>query len=389
MSHPIQRLLHAMIPLIFIFSIADSACTGSPERLNMGLRSFTLLLSEESSTQLRQGGAEKTFVSARLRLDPAHGEREKVWNGAVSLAGEGTLDALKKSYNFQSTDGSLALRLSAQTQDRSFLRTLLGARVYRELGLLTPTVEPVTLYLNEDLAGLYLAIERVDERFYERRSIRPERIYQSRVTRSTFRPSMIVDPESGFEIKFGKFHPAEISRMAAWANSPSTDDQLRFLEQLADIPNFLAYFTSNLFLANCDGFKNNIFLYKEFGQTQLRFTPWDWERVYEGGCNFEGLFPQNRLLSKAMEYPLLSVQIVDRLDEYRTRLFPAEWVQNVVNEDFQLLVRSYQEDRLLGGFGLDPNTERDRLLEIHQGTLKSIDRFITQERQRALSRSPQ
>ena len=55
-----------------------------------------------------------------------------------------------------------------QVQDRSFLHERLGYHLYKLLGVPTPRVAPMRLFVNDELWGLYLNVETIDRRFLDR-----------------------------------------------------------------------------------------------------------------------------------------------------------------------------------------------------------------------------
>ncbi len=287
----------------------------------------------------------------------------------MSLSGQGTLDHHKRSYRFDRQEGKgtgtyASFKLSAQSQDRSFLRTVLGYRVLSSFGLLVPEVEPVALYLNGDFAGLYLMIERVDENFFDRRSRSLDRLYKARIWKARFGDRMTVDPEHGLEASFGAFHHPEIARLSEWAASDRA-----VAESLLDHGAVTAFFATTLFLGNWDGFVNNFYVAKERGDTRLRFIPWDWERVYDlsfGGRDevlrkIHYLSSLNRVMAKSLSVSELRSELVGSLRRL-VEAYPPKTIRKILDEEETKILRAYQADPFLGGFGLDPGAEKDRLL---------------------------
>ena len=317
-----------------------------------GLKTVEIEVSPDFASQVYHGGKEKNLVSAELNIE------DQSIGGYISLSGQGSITDIKKSYSFESSEDPKGIRfknikLAAQSQDPSFLRTLFGYRVFNALGIPTPEVEPISLYLNGQFQGLYLLIERVDEDFYKRRHLSASRVYRSKVLKSDFGVDMLSDPESGLEVELGRFQRQEIQRLVDWATQarssdrdPSATDP--FAETHFDTQQMLNFFAANLFLGNCDGFDNNLYLYVSDDDPRFRFTPWDWERSYEGACTLNELLSKNHLLRKLLEYPDYRQQLKEVLTDLTGQEFPITTFEAILNEEWNKIERAYLADRHLG-----------------------------------------
>lgn len=238
---------------------------------------------------------------------------------------------MKSSFKFRSLGGAAAVpyeifKLSAQLQDSSFTRTILAHAVYEFLEIPVPDVEPVALYFNGGYYGLYLLIEAMEEPFYRRREVDLERLYKSRARRADFRPKTIHDPWFAFEPEFGGLHPHEIQRLAAWAADPPGEKGRSRIAGYVDLENAIRYFAALVFLQDCDGYDNNIYLFKARGDERLRFAAWDWEQAYVDQCPLERLLEANRLFARMLDYPELRKRFLATL-ELLLDTFPAEELQ--------------------------------------------------------------
>lgn len=334
-----------------------------------GLTRVGIRIDEESRIQLTHGGKEKSPVPASVSVDG-----KERW-GRLAISGVGSLDARKRSYRFDADGWSR--KLSAQVQDPSFLRTMFGRRVFEAIGLPTPEVEPVSLYLNGRFQGLYLLIERVNEDFFRRRGIGVERLYKAKVWKAKFDETMVLDPEAGVEGKSGGFHPREIQRLAEWAQAEGTE--LAGIEPYLDTESAARLFGANLFLANWDGFVNNWYLLKERGNSRLKFIPWDWERAYDKGHlpgEAEHFLKLNHLLWKLVRYPGIRTGILDVLAEIHERKFPAEKVREIVEADARRIERAHRADPYLGGTGASLDHEKEVLLHHYAMWISGVPKSL-------------
>ncbi|MCM2277320.1 MAG: CotH kinase family protein [Oligoflexia bacterium] len=350
-----------------------TGCAGGPGPLTDGLKTAEFRLSEDSAAGLLMGGKEKEFIAASLWLE---GTRIP---GQLSLAGQHSLDHPKKSLQFEATGetplGFRSMKLSAQVRDHSFLRSLLGERIYAATGLSTPRIEPVVVYLNRQHQGLYLLIERVTPEFYLSRGGRIDRLYKSRLLRSTFTETMIADPRSGVEAVRSPFNEKEIRRLALWANSAPSPESLAALEAGLELESMLRYFGATTFLWNCDGLDNNLRIAHTPASGKLSFTPWDWDMSYSPLCGFEALLAKNRLLAKLLEYPALRLQFKQILSRLSGE-FPLERVEALLEADFHRIQGAYARDRTLGGGGRDASREKEELKRLHRGWREQLDAFL-------------
>jgi hypothetical protein len=205
----------------------------------------------------------------------------------------------------------------------------------------------MVLFINGRKSGVYIVIERVTEAFYASQGIPVDRIYESKLLRSAFAPNMISDPGSGLEMVHGEFHAGEISRLALWANSPPSPEMRALIEGTVDVENMIRFFATTLFLANCDGYHNNLRLAFDRDLGLLRFSPWDWERVFDSSCTVRQLLSFNHLALKILEYPDLRrrfLAVLRGLDES----FPPERVDAAIDARFAQVSEAIRQDPYLG-----------------------------------------
>lgn len=310
-------------------------------------------------------------ASGEASMDPIPAELllgETAVRGHVSVSGEGSIDHLKPSYRFDPSEGAppgleASIKFSAQAQDPSFLRTLLGASILERLGIERPETEPVALYWNGHYLGLFLRIERIGEGFFRRRGEEPERLYKARARKARFDGSMVLDPRSGFESKLGGFHFLEVRSLALWAErGPGSDATLPALDFAATG----LYFAAQLFLGNCDGLINNLYLAKLRGDPSLHFIPWDWERSFDGSCVPLELMSVNRLVARLLSDPATSNGIHAPIRRLLERDFPEETVRSILRREEARIREAYLADPYLGGIGRDPGREAESLLGVHR-----------------------
>ncbi|MCM2323158.1 MAG: CotH kinase family protein [Oligoflexia bacterium] len=367
--------MRAQIFFLIILLSSAAGCTGGALPALDGLRAVELTLSEDSLAHLYLGGREKDSVSALLRTG------EDGVPGRLGLSGQSSLRHPKKSFQFDAAANRelpfpfRSMTLSSQMHDPSFLRTHLGREIYAAAGLATPEIEPVVLVLNGETLGLYLVIERVDARFYERRGYEADRIYRSKLLSSSFAEPMVADPSLGMEAVVGPFHDEELRRLARWANSPPSPEALARLEEAVDLESMLRYFAATTFLWNCDGLDNNLRIFHARGREKLFFSPWDWDRGNMPECHLGALLRKNRLLLRLLDYPALRARFHGAI---RTLLneFTPERIDALLGAELARVRSAYLHDRYRGGAGADPDTERQALIDLHLQWRSELEAFL-------------
>jgi hypothetical protein len=103
--------------------------------------------------------------------------------------------------------GLKRLTLNNQVQDRSFIHERLAYHLYDLVGVPVPRRAPIRVHVNGELWGLYLHLESIDRRFFERRydgaaarGMAYEGTYFCDITQDNMPP--VDGPETCFDLKF-------------------------------------------------------------------------------------------------------------------------------------------------------------------------------------------
>ncbi|HUP57084.1 MAG TPA: CotH kinase family protein [Bdellovibrionota bacterium] len=356
---------------MFTALLAGCAPAARDRDSSFGLRALELQIGEDELSGLLHGGTEGRPVEIEYIDDKEWG------HGTLSLSGQGSIDHPKKSYDLVA--GGKVIKLSAQSQDAAFLRTRLGAAAYALLGIDAPEVEPIALFINGVYAGLYMRIERIDLSYFERRGREVSTIFAARLLRADFGPAMVADPEIGMRAVHGRFRAEEIRALARWANATASDEELSQVASAVDLPGLVRFLAANTFLANCDGFSNNLYAYLDRDDPKLRFKPWDWERILDRGCPFAApvLATSNRLGAKLVEYAELRSQFARAIREAMSLLPPAR-ARAVIESEASRVAGAYAADPYLGGAGFSLQEERSRLEVIVDRTSAELEGLLDQ-----------
>ncbi|OFZ20699.1 MAG: hypothetical protein A2X94_08565 [Bdellovibrionales bacterium GWB1_55_8] len=361
--------------LVLASSLLLGACSdGQQDPADYGIEKIEVTLSTENQPQLLHGGIGKLKVPARLKA------ADQWFSGHLSLSGNFTIDAWKSSFRFDATEmipgfEFRSMKLSAQTQDPTFLRTTLAAHVFSALSVPIPATRPVALHINGVYAGLYLAIERINVDFYRKRGFDPDRIFQAKTNAADFGEEMVVDPEHGFEPKGGAFYPQELKRLAAETARPADAEQLTRIGAVLELDNAISHLAVRLFIRDCDGFANNMYLHRDRSDGKIRFSGWDWERAWGSQCDLASLFRQNLLFAKLIEHPSLRAALTLKL-KLLQGMFPPSRLKELGSAESARLRTSTLSDPYFITFGIDSGADSEALFASVELWSQQIDEFV-------------
>ncbi len=290
--NPWPGILMAM--LLGAWTLSSAACTSSDSPSGYGLKRIELEVPSEELSKLKLGTLTQTPVSCWVQL----GDQRSACR--VAVAGTSSRDNPKKSLDLERSIGDgawLHERLSAMPDDASGIRGFLARDVFGYVGLPTPDMEPVALWLNREYLGLYSRVEPIDETFFARRGDPAKVAYKARAQLGTLESTGNV--ESAFKMKLGDTGYSDLEQLIRSINDERTQANAD-LEELADIDAMLRYMAASAFVNNWDGIHNNYFLVRTELEPRFRIFPWDLD------CSFDGkdktkdgrLFATNALMRR-------------------------------------------------------------------------------------------
>ena len=336
---------HLIFWLIIVFS--GLGCAPNDDDKNLSLETYEIKLKPDQLARFNSTIWSKIPVPARVKWQ---GEWYRV---KIAHAGKSTIDAAKKSYDvfferpIDEWQG-MSIRLSSQFQDRSLLRSLIGFNIYEQSGIDSPKTKPITVTINGEYKGLYIAIETIDEHYYTARKQHVRSIYQARMGNANFSLESDTDIKTRFSIKTDRETYVDLIELMRTIK----EENLEKLEKIMDLEQYVAYFSVSVFLNNIDGYNNNFYLANQIDTKQFVFIPWDLDRLFDQ--NSSSRFASSMVWGVPTELS----KFVFSQDAYRTmhmnnleRLF-AEWTDSekllrLVSEYQSILTPAYQLDPLL------------------------------------------
>lgn len=188
--------------------------------------------------------------------------------------------------------GQKKLTLNNMVEDPTMLREIFGYRLYREAGVKAPNVGYATVYLNDELKGLYAVVESIDDGFLRSNFADPSgHLYEGE-----YGCDLYADDVTGFEHEEGpEGDRRELAAFAEAAGGPA--DALFGPESPLDMENFLSYLAVSAFIGDFDGYRHshNYRIYHEPSIDRWYFVPWGIDRVFK---KHNSIFESEGLLAK-------------------------------------------------------------------------------------------
>lgn len=329
-------------------ALALAACDDEPRFPGHGLRSFEIRMSEDYAGEMLGGASQHIEYPATVWVDG------KSHPALVSAAGATSIQETKKSFNVEFQDGyaingSSDVRLATTIKDRSMLRSLIGYEVFRATGLEVPRAEPVFVYLNSLVMGLYIETEKINEDFFVARGMRIDRMFSS-------------DGEADFASDFGsrlavcmkvEFGPDDLEPILEITRVQTIGDETEFEREIfrrIDRESLVRYLTGARLLNHWDGFNKNVYWYALADDPVLRFAPWDLDNILVLGWNADPeVWAKNHLFLRLGRLPSVAAEVDARVAALLAGDASAARLRARANEWAARIADAYAADPFLGG----------------------------------------
>jgi len=234
----------------------------------------------------------------------------------------GTRYSFKVDMNYyvdgQKLLGMKKINLNNNYKDPTYMRERIAYDMMRSLGLPTPRLSYVNLYINGSLHGLYSLVEQVDSEFLEANFDNPEGdLYKPDGTGSDL---LWIGSDfaaySGVELKTNE----ESSDNVWFINMINELNNGSDLESVLDVDEILRYFAVSTAISNLDSYQgalaHNYYIYEQDGRFSI--IPWDFNEsfgTFRMGCRdsntmitlyidepTSGTLADRPLIAKLLEY---------------------------------------------------------------------------------------
>ncbi len=282
------------------------------------------------------------YLLRALPDTPAYYPANLKWNGItvtnVAIRRKGTASragvkpALRVDFDRYAAGrtflGLTALSFNNVWQDASGLRELLALKVYRTLGLPASRIAPVALYINNQYAGYYLAVEEIDEPFLARAfgessgylfEYRRVSNYYFEYLGTDLAPyAAIYEPKTRETESDGSLY-LPVEAMVRAVNEAPDEDFAAAVSPHVDLEAFMRLTAAQAAVAEPDGLlggvgMNNHFLYRSGQRAPHRFVPWDASLALAAAdYPLHAWHAENVLMRRALTVPSLTRLYYDTL----------------------------------------------------------------------------
>lgn len=247
--------------------------------------------------------------------------------------------------------GVKEMHLNAEFNDPSLIRNKLSLDFFRDIGTLSPESQHVFVKINNQIQGVYLQLESVDERFLQNRNLPNGSIYYAIDDDANF--SLISELESdvkkklsaGYELKYGNQQSEEhLSKFIYELNVISRASYEREIVKYVDVDKYLRWLAGVVCTQNFDGFVHNYALYYN-GETKLfEVIPWDYDATW--GRDVQGK-PMEHDYTRIQGYNTLSARLLDVytfrkqykniLEEILSKQFTVEYIKEKIEKMYKVI----------------------------------------------------
>ncbi len=210
--------------------------------------------------------------------------------------------------------GLASVALDNGVQDPSLLRERMAMAVFRRMNIPAPRAVHIVLYVNSDLMGLYILLDRLDAIFLQRQYgddsgdlYEFNRVGEYRFEYLGEEPEPYADM---FDAKNSNADRAALAAMIRDVNQTSDEDFAGVAAKHLDIERFARYLAVENFVADIDGVAgefgmNNFYLYRHPATRRFEFIPWDKDFSFNGVDHAVGYnLDRNVLTARLMSVPL-------------------------------------------------------------------------------------
>lgn len=267
-----------------------------------------LLIGDEERLEMERQLWDDRFVRAFM---PVNGQSVPV---LVRYRGGHTREYPKRSYEVIRNGQSF--HYNAEFDDPSMIRNALSFGFIESLGVPSPRTKHVRLLLNGEPQGVYLELEGVDRRFFNRRGIGYSSLFYAVNNNADFG---LRNPEtnrlkhsllSGYESKFGgEDERARLVSFIKGIHEHEGAQSAAFLRSRLDVDNYLRWLAGAVLTGNYDGFEQNYAIYRHRKTGKYRIIPWDYEGTWGRNCYGQSVSSglvdvkgYNYLTSKLLQY---------------------------------------------------------------------------------------
>jgi spore coat protein H len=202
----------------------------------------------------------------------------------------------------QNLQGVTKINLNNNYSDATYMREFLAYELAEAMGLPTPKYAYVNVYVNEELKGLYLAVEQIGDAYLKRHYGNSYGALYKAIQGNGSDLKLLADMKAytGLSLKSESSHNNIVLDMLRELNQGTN------YEKYIDVEQALRFIALNTVSLNMDSYlgpnKHNYYMYEDEGV--FHFLPWDYNMAF-GGHGGSGLLIDEPTQVAVTERPLL------------------------------------------------------------------------------------
>lgn len=319
--------------------------------MNLPIRE--LIFEQDAWANLQKDIWNENYVDAYL----VHANRREPVQ--VRYRGGHTRNYPKKSYEMKRRAGTI--HFNAEYDDPSLIRNALSFRFFESIGVDSPTANHCLLKINEEIQGIYLEIEGVDARFFQRRRLPVRGLFYAANDDANFslfdaNQSLKRSLLAGYQrILGGRAVSPQLERFIFRVNTMELRPLNRYLQRTLDIENYIRWLAGAVCTGNYDGFHQNYAIYEyDPPQPVYRIIPWDYEGTWGRNCygercdtNLVRAIGYNTLTKKLLSHPPHLKFYRDTLNEILESQFNVYHLEPRINAVIKTIRPYIESDKTL------------------------------------------
>lgn len=244
------------------------------------------------------------------------------------------------------------LHLNADFVDPTLMRSALSYSLFDALGAPIPRFRHLNVNVSGAPAGVYLGMESVDRDWCRRRGLPPGPIYYATNRNanfgliSPFSKEMKHPLDAGYHALYGA-DTTPLEQMVLAINMADEYNFTSVVQRWIDLPGYLKWLMTAVFVGNRDGFVHNYALYFNPVEEQFQIIPWDYDAtwgidIHGNPARLDRVPPvgwnqlsrrlmgvaairreYRRMFEEALEGPFSPEEVSARIDQMAERIAPA------------------------------------------------------------------
>ncbi len=334
-----MRVLLALMMLVSVFAPCSFAEV-DPSLLTLPI--FRVYANPSALDSIIEECYEDIEVAGRMEY------QDVSYEGVLSLRGATARNFPKRSWEFSfrnsGPNGVQSLNFNADYLDATLCRNYLSMKLAEHIGLPSPGIRHVSLFINDNYMGVFTEVENVDDCFFRNHDL-TSLGFRIKGINHGGRLMPLLDQQDFDEVyRIKQASPDDLDTFSVrteflqWA----TEGQCAInLPRIFDVNNVLDYFAFIHAIANGDGYTKNFYMYESVDR-KYHFVPWDadaslgfnWQGVWVPG-KVTSLMPpmlsQNPLFNRLIESEIYLDLFNERLRTIASEAFP--WLEEQLDSE--------------------------------------------------------